>query len=79
MEGPFDKVVTFIRLEDHGVDVPVPNRTGLPEDLAYLSGHSLSQLLGAEQEATAAALARSGRMNGTITLPKVDADVLASC
>ncbi len=75
MEGPYDKVVTFIRVEDHGVDVPIPGRPGLTEDLAYLAGRSLGELLAAEQEATAAALARSGRMNGTIQLPRVDADV----
>ena len=75
MEGPYDKVVTFIRVEDHGIDVPIPARAGLPEDLAYLAGRSLGELLSAEQEATAAALSRSGRMNAIITLPKVDADV----
>ena len=75
MEGPYDKVVTFIRVEDHGVEVPIPRRNGLPEDVAYLSGHTLGELLTAEQDATAAALARSGRMNATITLPRIDADV----
>ena len=75
MEGPYDKVITFIRVEDHGVDVPIPRRSGLPEDLAYLAGRSLGELLGAEQDATAAALARSGRMNATITVPKIDAEV----
>ena len=75
MEGPYDKVVTFIRVDDHGVEVPIPRRSGLPEDLAYLSGRSLGELLAAEQDATAAALAGSGRMNATITLPRIDADV----
>jgi glucose-6-phosphate isomerase len=64
------QVITFIRVEDHSVEVSIPRRSGLPEDLAYLS-----ELLGAEQEATAAALARYGRMNCTITLPRIDADV----
>ena len=75
MEGPYDKVITFIRVEEHGIEVPIPERPGLPEDLAYLAGRSLGELLSAEQEATAAALSRSGRMNAIITLPKVDADV----
>ncbi len=75
MEGPYDKVVTFIRVEDHGIDVSIPRRAGLPEDLAYLAGRSLGELLTAEQEATAAALARTGRMNASLILPKVDADV----
>jgi len=76
MEGPFDKVVTFVRVEDPGEDVRIPNRADLPEELAYLQGHSLGELLRAEQEATSAALARMGRMNATIGLPRLDAEVL---
>jgi glucose-6-phosphate isomerase len=74
MEGPYDKVVTFLTVEDHGGDVAIPGRPGLPEELAYLGGKSLGGLLQAEQEATSAALARMGRMNGTLTLPRVDAE-----
>ncbi len=75
MEGPYDKVVTFMRVLDHGVEVQIPRRSGLPDDLAYLAGRTLGELLGAEQDATAAALARSGRMTSTLTLPRIDADV----
>jgi len=76
MEGPFDKVVTFVRVEAPGEDIRVPHRPDLPEELAYLQGHSLGELLHAEQEATSAALARMGRMNATIELPRLDAEVL---
>ncbi|MFI5234310.1 MAG: glucose-6-phosphate isomerase [Gemmatimonadales bacterium] len=73
VEGPFDKAVTFLAVEDHGVDLPIPDRAGLPAELAYLPGHTLGQLLRAEQEATAAALARGGRMNATLRLPDLSA------
>jgi glucose-6-phosphate isomerase len=76
MEGPFDKVVTFLTVEDHGEEVPIPARLGLPEELAYLGGKTLGRLLRAEQEATAAALSQMGRMNATITLPRLDAEVV---
>ncbi|HET8624808.1 MAG TPA: glucose-6-phosphate isomerase [Gemmatimonadales bacterium] len=69
MEGPFDKVISFVVVEDLGVDVPIPSRDGLPADLAYLPGHSLAGLLRAEYAATSAALARAGRMNCTLKLP----------
>ncbi|HEV2291032.1 MAG TPA: glucose-6-phosphate isomerase [Gemmatimonadales bacterium] len=69
MEGPFDKVVTFIAVDDPGTDVAIPAREGLPPDLAYLGGHTLGGLLTAEREATAAALAQHGRMNCTLRLP----------
>lgn len=68
-EGPFDKVVTFLAVDDHGEDVTIPTSSGLPADLAYLGGHTLGGLLRAELEATAAALASQGRMNATLRLP----------
>lgn len=76
MEGPFDKVVTFVRVEDPGEDVEIPHRPNLPEELAYLQGHTLGSLLRAEQDATSAALARMGRMNASLVLPRLDADML---
>jgi glucose-6-phosphate isomerase len=76
MEGPFDKVITFVRLEQFRDDLPIPapDRAGAPEvpglpaDLAYLPGHTLGELLNAEYEATSAALAEMGRMNATLHL-----------
>lgn len=76
MEGPFDKVVTFIRVEEPGEDVRIPSRPDLPEELAYLPGHTLGELLNAEQEATAAALGRMGRMNAALELPRLDAETM---
>jgi glucose-6-phosphate isomerase len=79
MEGPFDKVITFVRLEQFGDDlrIPFPRQAGTPEgpglpaDLAYLPGHTLGELLNAEYEATSAALAEMGRMNATLHLPEL--------
>ncbi|HEU5218142.1 MAG TPA: glucose-6-phosphate isomerase [Gemmatimonadales bacterium] len=76
MEGPFDKVVTFLRVEHPGEDVIIPGRQGLPEELAYLAGHTMGELLLAEQEATSAALARMGRMNLTVSLPALSAETV---
>jgi glucose-6-phosphate isomerase len=74
MEGPFDKVLTFMRVEDLGEDVPIPGGGDLPEDLAYLPGHTLAELLHAECDATSAALSRMGRMNMTLRLPDLSAE-----
>ena len=76
MEGPFDKLVTFLRVEHQGEDVTIPSRETLPEELAYLAGHTLGELLLAEQEATSAALARMGRMSLTLSVPSLTADTL---
>jgi glucose-6-phosphate isomerase len=76
MEGPFDKVITFITVENLGADVEIPrppSGSEPPAELAYLPGHTLSELLRAEYEATSAALAQMGRMNCTLRLPDLSA------
>ncbi len=70
MEGPEDKVVTFIGVEDYGTDIPIPD--GGIEPLSYLENHTLSELIKAEQEASELALSRAGRPNMRINIPKVD-------
>jgi glucose-6-phosphate isomerase len=74
MEGPHDKVITFVTVDDLGADVKIPrpvsrSDTELPADLAYLPSHTLGELLRAEYEATSAALAQMGRMSCTLRLP----------
>jgi glucose-6-phosphate isomerase len=73
MEGPADKTITFLGVADHGEDVVIPGGPDLPPDLAYLPGHTLGGLLLAEREATAAALARAGRMSCLLELPDLSA------
>jgi glucose-6-phosphate isomerase len=63
MEGPFDKLITFMAVQDLGVDVKIPRLASgpeLPADLSYLPGHTLGELLRAEYEATSTALAQMG-------------------
>jgi len=68
MEGPFDKLITFVTVADPGEDLLIPALDGMPEEVACLGGRTLGGLLRAEYEATSAALARMGRMNGTLAL-----------
>jgi glucose-6-phosphate isomerase len=72
MEGPADKTVTFLAVDDRGDDVAIP-AGATASDLAYLGGHTLGELLAVEQKATAGALARRGRPNMTLHLERVDA------
>jgi glucose-6-phosphate isomerase len=76
MEGPFDKVITFATVERLSEDVTIPERADLPPDLAYLPGHTLGELLGAEYEATSAALAQMGRMSCTLRFPDLSPESL---
>lgn len=72
MEGPADKIVTFVAVRTRGGDLTMPHESGDAGELTYLGGHSLGELLSIEQRATAGALARRGRPNLTIELDVVD-------
>jgi glucose-6-phosphate isomerase len=73
MEGPPDKTVSFLAVDDLGTDVEIPALHADVKELAYLGGHHLGELLSIEQRATAGALARRGRPNLTIHVDQVDA------
>ena len=45
-------------------------------DVGFLGGHTMQELIQAENKATAYALMRAGRMNYTINLPEVNAFTL---
>ena len=71
-EGPFDKLVVFIRHRQADRDLRLPGEEGL-EELSYLFDKSLFGLLAAEAAATAHALAAARRPNYTIFLERLDA------
>jgi glucose-6-phosphate isomerase len=73
MEGPYDKTITFLTVDQRGEDLEVPRAYEEMPELAYLGGHTMGELLSAERQATARALAHRGRMNMTLRLPRVDA------
>jgi glucose-6-phosphate isomerase len=76
MEGPDDKVVMFVEVEDHGADVAIPQRHPEISELAYLGGHSLGELVNIERRATAEALRRVARPNATFFMPRIEPETL---
>ncbi|MGA2612295.1 MAG: glucose-6-phosphate isomerase [Spirochaetia bacterium] len=71
-EGPDDKVYTFLAVESFEKTVPIP-----PSDLeavSYLGGHSLNELLAAEELATEIALWKAGRPVTRIVFPTINAE-----
>ena len=76
MEGPRDKVVIFIKVEDHGSPMVIPDRHPGLKELSYLGGSTMGQLLDAEWRATAEALRRAGCPNATIHIPAVRGDAV---
>ena len=71
IEGPFDKVVTFIGTDRYPHEVRIPKAFAKMEGIAYLGGRELGDLIKAEQQSTAFALAKRSRPNCTITLPEI--------
>jgi glucose-6-phosphate isomerase len=76
MEGPFDKTITFVMAQDRQEDITIPNVYPDIDELGYLGGHTLAELLRVEKEATEAALTQRNRMNMTIDLPTVSAGTI---
>jgi glucose-6-phosphate isomerase len=76
MEGPHDKVVTFLEVEGFRKNVRIPKLHGDLKSLGYLAGHSLGELLTAEKRGTEVALTAAGRPNFTYELPRVSEHVM---
>lgn len=72
MEGPYDKVITFLEVEDFGVEVEIPELYVDIQGVSYLGGHTLNELLLTEKRATELALTHRSRLNETIILPVVN-------
>ena len=72
-EGPKDKVLTFIGIEETSNDAELPAVYPDLEGISYLAGHHFGEILKAEMQSTAAALQDDGRPSSTITLTKLDA------
>jgi len=72
-EGPDDKIITFLGVGEFENEVVIPAPESGDDALAYLGGHTLAELMHAEQRGTTWALAQRGRPSLTITLPRVDA------
>lgn len=74
--GPNDKMFTLITLDRHGAGPMVPPSDD--EDLAYLAGRTLGDLMAAEQRATAETLAGHGRPVRLMHLETLDEHTLGA-
>ena len=75
-DGPFDKTVTFLGVDNYRKEFAIPHAFDENPNVAFLSGHTLNELISAEQKATEHAVTVSGHMNKTITLPEVNANTI---
>ena len=72
VEGPNDKTITFIRVENLRPNLKIPRGYSDLSGFAYLGGHTLAELLNAEQRGTEIALTAARRPNSTFTLPEIN-------
>jgi glucose-6-phosphate isomerase len=72
MEGPPDKLITFLTVDNFQHHLEIPDLYPDLEALSYLGGHSVNELLRVEQQATAFNLMQAGRPNLTLRLPEIN-------
>ena len=66
--------MTFLGVDRYRTEVMIPEGhfEDIP-DVSFLGGHTLNELIKAEQMATEYALQKSGHMSNSITMPEVNA------
>jgi len=70
-EGPNDKLIVFLYVEEHPREVRIPDIFGDVPGLTYLRGRTLGELLNAEKAATEYALAVSRRPSVTLRFDRI--------
>ncbi len=75
-EGPSDKVITFIGVENYRTSVEIPGGYDDIPSLSFLKGHTFNELILTEQSATEYALNACQKWSRTITLSKLNANTL---
>ncbi|AZR73919.1 glucose-6-phosphate isomerase [Anoxybacter fermentans] len=73
MEGPFDKVITFLEVKRFRKEVTIPEGYKEIDGLSYLGGHTMNELITVEKQATEMALTKNNRLNCTIIIPEINA------
>ncbi len=79
MEGPFDKLIMFLEVEDlteKPLPIPVPGNG--EKEFHYLKGVDFGSLLRTEKRATSDALTKADRPNITLRIPKIDEENLGA-
>ncbi len=75
-EGPFDKVITFIGVDEYRTTVEIPKGCEEYPNVNFLCGHTMNELIQAERQATEYAVTKAGKLNYTIMLPTLNAFTL---
>jgi len=75
-EGPFDKIVVLMGVDEYKETITIPKTYSDMPSLGFLGGVTHNELIKTMQAATEYALTKAGRMNMTITLPRVTTNAI---
>ena len=70
MDGKRDKIITFINILERDTDIPIPEN--MPEDISFLKGNSLNQILHKEYIGIKQSLTERGIPNLSINLDRLN-------
>ncbi|MGM0502270.1 MAG: glucose-6-phosphate isomerase [Bacillota bacterium] len=70
--GPYDKVVTFLEVENYKEELEIAPGYEDIDGVSYLGGHTFNELIETEKKATELALTKNNRLNCTITFPEIN-------
>jgi len=77
-EGPFDKLIIFLEVENFGQEITIPNVYPEKKEFQFLKNISFKKLLQTEKKATEQALTKNNRPNITIKIPELNEENLGS-
>lgn len=72
VEGPFDKITTFLKVENFREELRIPAAFEYVDDISFLAGKTFGELINAECTATQYALTVADRPNIEICVSEVD-------
>lgn len=72
IEGPNDKIFTFISIDDYKSGISIPDSFDHLEDISYLGNHKLEDLIKNEMTATRLSIAKNGRPAVDVSLPEIN-------
>ncbi|TYO94846.1 glucose-6-phosphate isomerase [Desulfallas thermosapovorans] len=77
-EGPADKVLGFVTIENQPVDITLPEAFPGEKEYAYFTGHTMGRQLSIEQLATEMTLVGAGKPCYRVTLREISPEVLGA-
>jgi glucose-6-phosphate isomerase len=78
LDGPHDHMITLLRLDNKGVGPRLSNKLAKLAHADVLGGHTVGDLVDAEQRAIGEALIKSQRPSRTINIPSLDEKALGA-